>query len=272
MTMPPELDGLLDEAERQPFAGWDFSWLAGRVQVQPLPWDFEALVAEQVATSPDLLDMGTGGGERLSRLTNRPALTVATEAWAPNVPVAAQRLRPLGITVVHVEGAPDNTDQPPDPIVGRLPFVDASFHVVTNRHESFVASEVARILAPGGHFLTQQVGNVWTDDFHRLFDLPLPPRPTGRWELALAQAQVKAAGLEIVARGEDEEQRAFLDVGALAWYLKAIPWTIPGFTIDGFRPRLALLYRRIQAEGPLTVRLPHFWLHARKPLIGQMPS
>ena len=40
--MPADLDRLLDEAERQPFAGWDFSWLAGRVRVDPLPWDFEA--------------------------------------------------------------------------------------------------------------------------------------------------------------------------------------------------------------------------------------
>lgn len=37
-------------------------------------------------------------------------MTVATEAWPPNVPIAAARLRPLGIPVVQDEGAPDNTD------------------------------------------------------------------------------------------------------------------------------------------------------------------
>ena len=57
--------------------------------------------------------MGTGGGERLSRLPCRPALTVATEAWAPNVAVAARRLAALGIPVVHDEGAPDNVTRSP---------------------------------------------------------------------------------------------------------------------------------------------------------------
>ena len=30
--MPGVLDSLLEEAERQPFEGWDFSWLAGQRQ------------------------------------------------------------------------------------------------------------------------------------------------------------------------------------------------------------------------------------------------
>lgn len=267
--MAADLDRLLEDAARQPFTGWDFSWLAGRMRVDPLPWDFEALAAERARQSPDLLDMGTGGGERLSRLPDRPTLTVATEAWAPNVPIAARRLGPLGIAVVHDEGAPDNADQETDRssrgITGRLPFRDASFHLVTNRHEAFVASEVARILVPGGCFLTQQIENAWADDFYRLLDLPAPPPPPRHWNLALAVAQVAAAGLQVVARGEADERRAFLDVGALAWYLKVIPWAIPGFSIDAFRSHLTRLHDRIAAEGPLEVRMPHFWLDARKP-------
>ena len=267
--MDNDVEGLLAAAERQPFSGWDFSWLAGRMRIEPLPWDFEALAAERARASPDLLDMGTGGGERLSRLPVRPALTVATEAWAPNVPVAARRLALLGIPVIHDEGAPDNASQdsgrPSSGFAGRLPFRDASFHLVTNRHEAFVASEVARILVPGGCFLTQQIENAWADDLYRLLDLPTPPPPPRRWDLALAVAQVEAAGLEVVARGEADERRAFLDVGAFAWYLKVIPWAIPDFSIGAFRPHLDRLHARIAADGPLWVRMPHFWLEARKP-------
>jgi SAM-dependent methyltransferase len=263
-----ELDRLLDEAERQPFAGWDFSWIADRRRIERLPWDFDAICAERAAQSPDLLDMGTGGGERLSRLPNRPARTVATESWPPNVPVAARRLRPIGIPVIHAAGAPVNTDQEtgrsPIVLIGRLPFQHSSFHLVMNRHESFLASEVARVLAPGGRFLTQQISNVWADDYYRLFDLPLPPRPPRIWNLELAVAQVQAAGLEIVARGEADEVTAFLDVGALAWYLKVIPWAIAGFSIERFRSRLAELHGRIQAGELPVARMPHFWLEARK--------
>jgi hypothetical protein len=276
LTAVSGLDRLLDEAERQPFEGWDFSWLAGRMRVEPLPWDFEALAAERARHSPNLLDMGTGGGERLSRLPARPAFTVTTESWAPNVPVAARRLHPLGISLVHTEGAPDNDSQvaheqssarlspQSSTVVGRLPFRGESFHLVTNRHESFVASEVTRVLASGGIFLTQQIGNAWASDYYRLLGLPDPPSPPRRWELALAVAQVEAAGLRVVARGAADERCTFLDVGALAWYLKVIPWAIPEFSIAGYRSRLAELHAQIESAGALTVNVPHFWLEARK--------
>jgi SAM-dependent methyltransferase len=263
---------LLDEAERQPFAGWDFSWLAGRTRVEPLPWDFEAEVTRAARRSPDLLDMGTGGGERLSQLSVRPALTVATESWPPNVPIAARRLRPLGIPVVQSDGAPNNVDQAADlsrsSAGGGLPFRSATFHLVTNRHESFVAAEVARVLMPGGRFLTQQIALPWADDFYRLLDLPLPPPPPRPWALSLAVAQVEAAGLTVIASAEGYEARAFHDVGAMAWYLKAISWGIPGFTIAGFRRRLARLHAQIAANGPLVIRVPHFWLEAQRRVEG----
>jgi len=269
----PDLDHLLAEAESQPFVGWDFSWLAGRTRVRPLPWDFEAEVVAEARRSPDLLDLGTGGGERLSRLAVRPARTVATEAWPPNVPIAARRLKPLGIPVVQVDGAPDNVEQGPGPgpshaggaLRGSLPFRSASSRLVTNRHESFVASEVARILVPGGHFLTQQIAFPWADDLYRLLGQPSPPAPPRPWELSLAVAQVTAAGLTIVASAEADEIWAFHDVGALAWYLKVVPWAIPDFTVERYRPRFAELHGRIQAGEPLVVRIPHFWLAARKP-------
>ena len=186
--------------------------------------------------------------------------------------VAAGRLAALGIPVVDDEGAPDNVSQgsegPPSGMAGRLPFRAAAFHLVTNRHEAFVAPEVARILAPGGCFLTQQIENAWADDFYRLLDLPPPPPPPRRWSLGLAVEHVAAAGLEVIARGEADERRTFLDVGALAWYLKVIPWAVPDFSIDAFRPRLTRLHAWIAVGGPLEVRMPHFWLEARKPFVA----
>jgi cyclopropane fatty-acyl-phospholipid synthase-like methyltransferase len=67
----------------------------------PLPWDYTATVLEHARRSPDLLDLGTGGGEWLAALPYRPARTVATEAWPPNVSVARGRLKPLGTEVVR---------------------------------------------------------------------------------------------------------------------------------------------------------------------------
>ena len=261
MPTDPSAARLLAEAAAHPVSGWDFAWLGERVSSAPLPWSFDDVVAERARRSPDLLDMDTGGGEWLASLTHRPPRTVATESWPPNVEVAGARLRPLGVTVVRDEGAPDNVDQEPGESRGRLPFPSESFVLVTNRHGSFVAAEVARVLAREGVFLTQQVGGDY-EDFHAALGLPPPEPAARRWDLRLAEAQLAAAGLRVVRSGEGAETTRFADVGAFAWHLKAIPWVVPGFSIEAYRPALERLHARIGACGPLTVRQPAFWLEA----------
>ena len=262
MHEDPEFARLVAEAERRPLGGWDFSWLGERMRSTALPWDFEAIVDRLASDSPDLLDLGTGGGEWLAALPHRPPRTIATEPWAPNVEVARRRLGPLGVTVVGVEPAPDNVDQAAGERRGALPFPTSSFELVVSRHESFVAAEVQRILAPGGRFVTQQAGSGRYDELHRA--LGLEPRPEGRraWTLSLATSQVEEAGLTIVRSGEAETLTTFADVGALAWFLKAAPWVVPAFSLREHRGALADLHRRIVAEGPYTLREPSFWLEA----------
>ena len=259
-----DLERLIAEAEAQPVRGWDFSWLGSRMFTSQLPWDYDSLVLRRARASPDLLDLGTGGGEWLAALPFRSRRTVATEAWEPNVEVARARLRPLGVTVVRVEGAPDNVEQELDEKRGRLPFLTGSFHLVACRHEAFVAEEIARILVPGGHFVTQQVGGSY-DDLYRLLGLSPPPRPTREWNLALATAQVEAAGLQVLASGEGEETMSFADVGAIVWYLKAVPWAVPGFSAREHLNALGALHTRLERDGPAAVRLPAFYLEATTP-------
>ena len=258
-------DALLAEAESLPVGGWNLSVLGDRISIGPLPWDFDETVVNHARAAPDLLDLGTGGGEWLASLRYRPPRTVATEGWPPNVDVAGGRLRPLGITVVATEPAPDNVDQIGGEAggAGRLPFPSGSFALVTSRHESFVASELARVLVPGGTFLTQQVGGDY-GDFYDALELPRPPSRKRRWDLGLAREQLARAGLRVVDSAEGTEVTTFADVGAFAWYLRLIPWTVEGFSIATHRPQLERLHERIAADGPLTIRLPAFWLKALK--------
>ena len=258
------LDALLAEAEALPLDGWDLSRLGDRISVAPLPWDLAEIVVRQAREAPDLLDLDTGGGEWLASLAHRPARVVATESWSPNVEVARRRLSRLGVTVVQTEPAPDNVDQPETGAGARLPFSDASFALVTSRHGSFVAREIARVLHPNGIFLTQQVGGHY-GDFYEALELARPPAPPRRWNLGLAAEQLREAGLSVVESDEATEVTSFADVGALAWYLRLIPWAIPAFSIDTHRIQLERLHARIADEGPLSVRLPAFWLKALKP-------
>jgi SAM-dependent methyltransferase len=198
---------LLAQAEATGFDGWDFTTLGDRLTLDPPPWDFPDIVAGAAAGAETMLDMGTGGGEWLSSLQARAPRTVATESWPPNVGVAASRLHALGVPVVQTEGAPDNHRREPAGPGGRLPFCTDAFDLVSNRHESFRADEVARVLRRGGVFLTQQAQSGMTQ-FHELLGVAAPDHE--EFELALAVAQLREAGLRIDEADVGVAPRSFL--------------------------------------------------------------
>jgi SAM-dependent methyltransferase len=251
---------LAAEAQDAPFSGWDFSWLAAHSTDEALPWSYRSELARRVAGARCMLDMGTGGGEVLSRLAPRPPRTVATEGWPPNVPVAARRLRPLGIPVVQDEGAADNFAE--DRGRGRLPFRDGAFQLVANRHEAFRADEVSRVLAPGGMFITQQVDIRTYDDLYRLLGLRVPEQPDS-W-LPLAQRQLRDAGLTVAVATAGEQRQRFYDVAAIIYYLRVVPWAVPEYSFEGYAGRLRELHETAGA-WPAIVRQRRFLVVAAKP-------
>jgi SAM-dependent methyltransferase len=256
----PGFDDLVTEALAAPFSGWDFSWLETGSAAGRLAWSYRREVARRAALADAMLDMGTGGGEWLSRLSPRPRRTVAIEAWPPNVPVAAGRLCPLGIAVVQDEGAPDNMAQEATER-GRLPFRDGAFGLVANRHEAFLASEVARVLAPGGTFITQQVDFHSYDDLYPIVGLAAPERPES-W-LPLAVQQLRGAGLAVQAAVRGEQRHELRDVGALVYYLRVVGWAIPEYSLEACRPALRAAHETPEI-WPVPFRQRHFLLIASK--------
>lgn len=164
-----------------------------------------------------------------------PRLTVATEAWPPNLAVAAARLRPLGIPVVQDEGAPDNTGQTGNER-GRLPFRDGAFGLVASRHEAFRAAEVSRVLAPGGTFITQQIDFHSYDDLCTLVGLDVPQQRDS-W-LPLSRQQVQDAGLAVGTAVCGEQRLEFHDIAAVVYYLRVVSWAIPHYRLDACAARL----------------------------------
>ena len=252
---------LVAEAQAAPVSGWDFSWLTARSSSEsPLPWDYRAEAARYAAGAAALLDMGTGGGEWLSKLRPIPPRTVATEAWPPNVPVSAQLLRQVGVRVVQDEGAADNLAG--DPSRGRLPFRDGAFPLVINKHEAFLAAEVSRILAPGGAFVTQQVDTHTYDGLYGALGLQIPEQPAS-W-LPLAERQLSDAGLTVHRAVAGEQLDRFADVAAIIYYLRLVSWAVPEFTVERFAGRLRELHDTPGA-WPVTVRQRRFLVVATKP-------
>jgi hypothetical protein len=259
-------DDLVAEAAAAPFTGWDFSWMTARSKEEPLPWRYEAEVAARAAAATTMLDMGTGGGEQLARIDPRAPRTVATESWPPNVPVAASLLRPLGIPVVHSDGAPDNMSEegiaarPEGP--GHLPFRDGAFDLVINRHESFRGDELARVMATGGTFITQQVDMHSYDDLYRLLGLEPPEQPDS-W-LPLAVSQLTSAGLIVTTAAAGVETTYFDHIGAVVYYLKVVDWGIPEYSLDAFLPQLRAAWQD-ESAWPRPVRQRRFLVVAEKP-------
>ena len=247
-----DFDTLVAEASEAAFAGWDFSWLDGRWIEGPIPWDYRELVMARFEGVQSLLDLGTGGGELLASMAPLPADTWATENYPPNGPIARARLEPLGVRVV--------TDIPDD----ALPFPDDTFDLVIDRHESYNPAEVFRILKPGGRFITQQVGG---QDNLRLNELLQDEMcfEFADWEPAAAVSGLEAAGFQVVERMEAGLETRVTDIGAVVYYLRAIPWQIEGFTVEGYRDRLLALHEMMQREGVLTLRSHRFLIEAVKP-------
>lgn len=246
------LDFWLAEAQ-SPFEGWDFSHISGtgRMRTAPQTWCYASEVLPRLRRAASLLDMGTGGGELLSQLRPLPPHSLATEGFAPNLPVARARLEPLGVQVVAVENDVS------------LPFAEAEFDLVINRHESYAPAEVWRLLAPGGLFITQQVGGEDGWDLNMLLGARF--NLDANWRLATARSQLEAAGFEVLKAAEDFPRARFFDVGAIVYYLKAVPWQIEDFSVERYAEALFQLHHRIQEEGYLDVRDHRFFLLARKP-------
>ena len=217
------------------------------------PWSYLDRAAELMAGSQSVLDMDTGGGEKLLSLRDHwPARVVATEDYPPNFELASGGLSPLGATVVRVA----LSDTAP------MPFANGEFDLVLNRHAAFNPHEVARILAVGGAFLTQQVHGMWAWDLQAAFDAaPQWPDATPEKYAPL----LEAAGLAIETLEEWEGRLVFADVGAIVYYLKATPWEVPGFSVRTHLPYLLALQERLEAGEELGFHAAKYLIEARKP-------
>jgi len=244
-------DYLIDEA-RQPFSGWDFSYITetGRMQAEPLPWNYTSVLLPYLRRAQTLLDLGTGGGEFLSLIHPLPKHTCATEAFLPNVALAKKRLEPLGVHVFHVEDEMD------------LPFRENKFELVINRHESYEPLELQRILAPSGHFITQQVGEQNDIEINHLLGND-PPEEKTPWNAAYAAKELQEHGFKILDQKEAFPMTRFYDVGAIVYYLKAIPWVVEGFSVDKYIDRLIDVHTQIQENGYVEVREQRFLIVAK---------
>lgn len=232
--------------------GWDFSHIRGRyTEEEDLPWDYRETIWRYLRPEMRLLDIDTGGGEFLLSLNHPYQHTAATEGYPPNVELCRKTLLPLGIDFRPGDGR------------SKLPFADGSFDMVINRHGDFTASDIHRLLKPGGIFVTQQVGAENDRELVQLLcgetELPFPEQ-----YLDITSGKFRDAGFEILEARECYRPIRFFDVGALVWFARIIEWEFPDFSVDTCLDRLRNAQRILERNGCIEGRIHRFLLAARK--------
>lgn len=258
---PPRPDGGAPESAvlawlhceySRPFTGWDFSYLRGRrVELEtPKPWSYENVAKSGALDAQSILDVDTGGGEVYAEIVADVGghhSWMASEAYLPNLAVARDRLSPLGVGTVAGRG-------------DALPFRNQSFDLLLNRHGYLAAPEVARVLRRNGELITQGVGAGTNRELHEVLGAPVGAPYA---QLDRERAALEGAGLRVEQATAHSHPTEFHDAGAVAYYLKAIPWEVPDFSVDRYAEPLVRLHRRLSEGPPLVVRFNLIFLRAR---------
>ena len=121
--------------------------------------------------------------------------------------------------------------------------------------------EIGRIISYGGIFFTQQV------DGRNLEDLMKEFGAKPKWEfntLTNVTKQLKNVNFEIVEAKEWKGKTVFKDIGALVYFIKAVPWIIDDFSVKKHQAVLEKLQKRIEKKGKLEFTARRFLILAKK--------
>ncbi|UPK73041.1 class I SAM-dependent methyltransferase [Nocardioidaceae bacterium SCSIO 66511] len=254
-----DYDDLIAEALEADVSGWGFDWLDGRATEERPPWGYARLVARRLAEVQSALDIDTGGGEVVGEAPLLPDRMAVTESWGPNLERARTLLEPRGVKVV------DTGDE------DTLPFADQTFELVTSRHPVRPNwAEIARVLAPGGHYFAQHVGPASAFELIEYFLGPLPAEREGRRPDHEAAA-AKRAGLVVESLQTARCRMRFHDIGAVVWTLRKCVWWVPDFSVAKYDRQLRALDEQLRAGEPFVAHSTRHLIEASIPALQKDP-
>lgn len=240
------------EEEKAKIIGWDFSYIEGgfHSDEDSLPWNYVEVIKRYMHNNHRILDIDTGGGEFLLSLGHPYQLTSATEGYPPNVELCRKKLGSLGIDFHEMRE------------YSRMPFSDSSFDIIINRHGSYDAGEIFRVLKPNGLFITQQVEE---DNDRELVEMLLPDAPKlfSGHNLKSQVDLFKKTGFKILEQGEAFRPITFYDTSALVWFAKIIEWEFVDFSVDRCFDRLLEVEKEISEKGFVCGSIHRFYFVAK---------
>ena len=114
----------------------------------------------------------------------------------------------------------------------------------------------------GGIFITQQVGGLNGIDLNMAFETKTMDYV--EWCLVKNIEMFKNSGMEIIEYSEKIGKMKFLDIGAIVYYLKCIPWQIEDFSIDKYYKKLQIMNDLIENNGFIDIIMHRFYIIVKK--------
>ena len=139
--------------------GWDFKEIDKRKIVVGKKWDFLEIVKNYVDKKVILLDIGTGGGEKLLQVSKFVKKAYGIDHSKEMIKTAEKNLVKSKILNVEFKFAEAK----------KIPYPDNFFDVVICRHSPFFVNELSRILKSKGIFITQHVGEKDKENIKKIF-------------------------------------------------------------------------------------------------------
>jgi SAM-dependent methyltransferase len=209
-----------------PRSGWDFSRMR---DTRLAPWSYLDAVREVLTGDDDVLDVGTGGGERLIELSPYFGHALGIDIDPSMIAVALEN----GSHVAHVDFAVDDAS---------LTSVPTTFDVILNRQAPYDLAAVAGHLRPGGRFITQQVGernmrNVLSALGHQPGERTISPADV-----------METQGLQLLSFDEYDVEYVVSDIDSLVFWLRALDLLPDGSGEDGSTPSSEVLDRILEGN------------------------
>ena len=168
---------------------------------QPVPWEYHEVVLRYLRPSDAVLDIGTGGGERLRDLAGAFGSGLGIDLDPAMVRFATEN---SAVPNLSFRVCSD-----------RLESVPETFDVIISRHAPFDLGAVAAHLRPGGYFITQQVGERNMACVKAA--LGRPPEPP-----AIQRGSFAVGGLRLLAFLEYDVEYVVRDIESLVFWLNAL--------------------------------------------------
>ncbi len=193
-----ELDKILLNTSQR--LGWNFSSM--KTWRAPVPWDFLKEVKKYLKPTMDVLDIGTGGGERFIQLSDIYKSGMGTDVDPAMIDIARKNAQ----AVDNVEFIVSSD---------KLTKIEKNFNIILDRHAPFDLTAIFNHLKPRGYFISQQVGEKNMLNIKKVleqkYDIPI-----------ITKDEVQKSGLRIVTFQEYDVEYVVKDIESLIFWLKAL--------------------------------------------------